>query len=203
MRILTYLLSYETMLIQHTITWGWGERWGKTIRACHRLFETLEDTVHKDQKHGVTGWYFTWAIGTAHRVTPNPTATVLCHGLINSEKQRFLKLATTGTHCLYLETEFNKFNKAQPPICKNLFNLRGGAGDSKWGQAGTQMTTQGAFSQDGTQWAAGRTGKAWTCTHRQSLPGPQGIPPRGNEGGWWWSLRGTRCRRVNSGLKAF
>lgn len=144
MRILIYLLSYETMLIQHTITWGWGERWVKTIRACqmlHRLFETSEDTVHKDQKHWVTRWYFTWAIGTAHRVTPNPTATVLCHGLINSEKQRFLKLATTGTHCLYLETEFNKFNKAQPPIWKNLFNLRGGGGDSKWGQAGTQMTT--------------------------------------------------------------
>jgi len=45
------------------------------------------------------------AIGTAHRVTPNPTATVLCHGLIKSEKQRFFKFATTGTHCLYLKRE--------------------------------------------------------------------------------------------------
>ena len=131
----------------------------------------------------MTGGYFTWAMGTAHRVTPNPTATVLCHGLINSEKQRFLKLATTGTHCLYLETEFNKFNKAQPPICKNLFNLRGGVGDSKWGQAGTQMTTEGAFSQDWTQWAAGRTREAWTRTNRQSLLGSPRAGLRAGGGG--------------------
>lgn len=60
---------------------------------------------------------FTCAMGTAHRVTPNPTATVLCHGLINSEKQRFLKLVTTGTHCLYLKTQVG-FRKA---VTTNLY----------------------------------------------------------------------------------
>ena len=116
---------------------------------------------HKDKQHGATGRYFTCAIGTAHRATPNPAATALCHGLINSEKQRFSQLATTGTRCLYLEAEV-KFSKAQPPTCKSLFNLLifAGAGDSNAGHAGTQMTTQGGLPHDRALWGAGWTGKA-------------------------------------------
>lgn len=106
MQTLLDLFSYETMMLVQEKVNQCCEHWA-TRTACLMAHcpgetsgrpSTLSDT---QRRYSI----FTCAMGTAHRVTPNPTATVLCHGLINSEKQRFLKLVTTGTHCLYLETQ--------------------------------------------------------------------------------------------------
>lgn len=109
-------------------------------------------------------------MGTAHRVTPNPNATVLCHGLDSSEKQRFFKLATAGTHCLYLETTSSliKFNKAQPPTCHCLFHSLAGVGN-------LNVASQAAGLSAG-----------WTA--RQPLLGSR-EPRRGGKGS---RLTGTR-----------
>lgn len=120
----------------------------------------------------------TWAMGTAHRATPNPTATVLCHGLSEPEKQRFFKLAATGTHRLYLDTEV-QVNRAQPPVCEGPSDLatrapaRAGARGRPPRRQGSEGSERGALQSPGP--AAGTpppSARAAPPSGRAFAPGP-------------------------------